>query len=103
MQHHADELLYQLRLEVNRAEKTASDAVACSHRERAVALALELDRWVSGGNPPPADWCRGFLLGVATGDVSLTAVVTAADDPTEDAPLVATCSNQPLTALPDPT
>lgn len=98
--HHADDLLYQLRLQVNMADKAGSEAVACSHRERALAYAVELDRWLCGGNPPPADWCAGVLRALGDGTLSVAAVATAAASAVpEDAPLGATCANQPLTAL----
>lgn len=100
--HPADELLFQLRLEVNAAEHTGSEAVACQHRERALAYALELDRWLSGGNPPPTSWCAAFLTALTDGDVEPADVaVRAAETPHVDPPRDATCANQPLTAVPD--
>lgn len=104
MTRHADDLLAEFHLEVNYAEKTASETVACSHRERAVALALELDRWLTGGNEPPTNWCVAFVRALAAGDVSELAVRTsAAESSLENPPLGATCANQPLSTLPTPT
>lgn len=103
-QRHADELLAEFRLEVNRSQKTASESVACSHRERAVALALELDRWLVGGNTPPSDWCVALVRALASGDVSEAAVRTSADESNLENPVLgAACANQPLSTLPTPT
>jgi len=55
-----DELLFYLRREVNAAEHCPSMCVAQLHREAAVLYAVELDRLLTLGCPPPDDWRVAF-------------------------------------------
>lgn len=101
---HPDDLLFQFRLEVNRAGLTGSETVACQHRERALAYALELDRWLSGGNAPPTSWCAAFLAAtsdgtVERGDVALRATVDATQHPATSELVADACANRPITAV----
>lgn len=98
--HHADELLFQLRLAVNAATLTGSETVACQHRERALGFALELDRWLSDGNPPPTGWCAAFEASLADGTVDRGDVaLRAAESPRTSEALASACANVPDTAV----
>jgi hypothetical protein len=54
---YADELLRELRAQFNMAERTPSASYSTAYLERTARLALDLDRWVTLGNPPPLEWC----------------------------------------------
>jgi hypothetical protein len=51
-----DELLVQLRLQVNAAELAPSQEAAAVHRRCAVELAVLMDRWLTAGHRLPTAW-----------------------------------------------
>jgi hypothetical protein len=69
---YADELLGRFHAEVNAAEHAVSTTVAECHQLRALRVAIELDRFLCEGNPPPLAWARPFagaavVIQLATG------------------------------------
>jgi hypothetical protein len=60
----SDELLFHVRRAFNAAELCPSICLAQLHREAGLLYAVELDRRLTCGNPPPVPWRTAFQRAV---------------------------------------